>query len=53
MTQKIETVAHNMRLTDNTRDYVEKKAAKLERYLPGIEEWTLCRGSGRGGTASR
>ncbi len=38
MTQKIETVAHNMRLTDNTRDYVEKKAAKLERYLPGIEE---------------
>ncbi len=38
MNQKIETVAHNMRLTDNTRDYVEKKAAKLERYLPGIEE---------------
>jgi len=27
-----------MRLTDNTRDYVEKKAAKLERYLQEIEE---------------
>lgn len=38
MTQKIETVARNMRLTDNTRDYVEKKVAKLERYLQEIEE---------------
>lgn len=38
MTQKIETVARNMRLTDNTRDYVEKKAAKLERYLQEIDE---------------
>jgi ribosome hibernation promoting factor len=38
MTQKIETVARNMRLTDNVRDYVEKKAAKLERFLPGIDE---------------
>ena len=38
MTQKIETVARNMRLTDNTREYVEKKAAKLERYLQEIEE---------------
>ena len=38
MTQKIETVARNMRLTDNIRDYVEKKAAKLERYLQEIEE---------------
>jgi putative sigma-54 modulation protein len=27
-----------MRLTDNTRDYVEKKAAKLDRYLQEIEE---------------
>jgi putative sigma-54 modulation protein len=27
-----------MRLTDNTRDYVEKKAAKLERYLQEIDE---------------
>jgi putative sigma-54 modulation protein len=38
MTQKIETVARNMRLTDNTREYVEKKAGKLERYLQEIEE---------------
>lgn len=38
MTQKIETVARNMRLTDNTREYIEKKAAKLERYLQEIEE---------------
>jgi putative sigma-54 modulation protein len=38
MTQKIETVARNMRLTDNVREYVEKKVAKLERYLQEIEE---------------
>ena len=38
MTQKIETVARNMRLTDNTREYVEKKAVKLERYLQDIDE---------------
>jgi ribosome hibernation promoting factor len=38
MTQKIETVARNMRLTDNVRDYVEKKAAKLKRYLQEIDE---------------
>jgi putative sigma-54 modulation protein len=38
MTQKIETVVHNMRLTDNVRDYVEKKAAKLERFLQEIDE---------------
>lgn len=38
MTGKIETVARNMRLTDNTRDYVEKKAAKIERHLQEIDE---------------
>lgn len=38
MTQKIEIVTHNMRLTDNVRAYVEKKAAKLERHLHGIDE---------------
>lgn len=38
MAQKIETIARNMRLTDNTRDYVEKKAARLERYLQEIDE---------------
>src|SRR5512144_3012602 len=38
MAQKIETVARNMRLTDNIRDYVEKKASKLERHLQEIDE---------------
>ena len=38
MAQKIETVARNMRLTDSTRDYIEKKASKLERFLQEIDE---------------
>ena len=38
MANKVETVARNMRLTENTREYVEKKAAKLEKHLPGIDE---------------
>ena len=38
MANKIETLARNMRLTDSTREYVEKKAAKLERYLQEIDE---------------
>jgi putative sigma-54 modulation protein len=38
MTQKIEIVARNMRLTDNIKDYIEKKAVKLERHLQEIEE---------------
>jgi putative sigma-54 modulation protein len=38
MANKVEAVARNMRLTDNTREYVEKKAAKLERYLQEIDE---------------
>jgi len=38
MAEKIEIQARNMRMTDNVRDYVEKKAAKLERYLQEIEE---------------
>jgi putative sigma-54 modulation protein len=38
MANNIETVARNMRLTDNTREYIEKKAAKLERYLQEIDE---------------
>lgn len=38
MAHKVEAVARNMRLTDNTRDYVEKKAAKLQRYLQEIDE---------------
>lgn len=38
MAQKTEIVARNMRLTDNLKDYIEKKAAKLERHLQEIEE---------------
>ncbi|GAB4461406.1 MAG: ribosome-associated translation inhibitor RaiA [Anaerolineales bacterium] len=38
MTNKIEVLARNMRLNDNNREYVEKKAAKLERYLQEIDE---------------
>jgi len=38
MANKVETVARNMRLTENTREYVQKKAAKLEKHLPGIDE---------------
>jgi ribosomal subunit interface protein len=38
MAQKIEIVARNMRLTENIKDYIEKKAAKLERHLQDIEE---------------
>ena len=38
MANKVEIAARNMRLTDHTREYVEKKAAKLERHLPGIDE---------------
>ncbi len=38
MTPKIEIVARNMRLTDNLKEYIEKKVDKLERYLQEIEE---------------
>ena len=38
MANNIEVQVRNMRLTDNTREYVEKKAAKLERYLQEIDE---------------
>lgn len=38
MAPKIEIVARNMRLTDNLKDYIEKKAAKLDRHLQEIEE---------------
>ena len=38
MTQKIEIVVRNMRLTDNVKEYVEKKADKLDRHLPDLEE---------------
>ncbi len=38
MANKVETLARNMRLTDTTREYLEQKAAKLEKHLPGIDE---------------
>jgi putative sigma-54 modulation protein len=38
MAPKIEIVARNMRLTDNLKEYIEKKTNKLERYLQEIEE---------------
>lgn len=38
MANKVEIQARNMRLTDTTREYVEQKAAKLEKHLPGIDE---------------
>lgn len=38
MTQKVEIVARNMRLTNNLKDYIEKKTGKLERHLQEIEE---------------
>ena len=38
MAHKVEALARNMRLTDDTREYVEKKAAKLERHLQEIDE---------------
>lgn len=38
MTTRVDIQARNMRLTDNTREYVEKKAAKLERFLQEIDE---------------
>jgi putative sigma-54 modulation protein len=38
MANNVEVLARNMRLTDNTREHVEGKAAKLERYLQEIDE---------------
>ena len=38
MTSRVDIQARNMRLTDNTREYVEKKTAKLERFLQEIDE---------------
>ena len=38
MANQVEIQARNMRLTDTTREYVEQKAAKLDKHLPGIDE---------------
>lgn len=38
MALDVQVYTRNMDLTDRLRDYVKKKASKLDRYLPGIEE---------------
>jgi putative sigma-54 modulation protein len=38
MTNKIEISGRSMDVKDRLRDYVEKKAAKLERYLPLVDD---------------
>lgn len=38
MAVKVEIFARNMEVTDNIRDYVMKKASKLDRYLNKLDE---------------
>lgn len=38
MAHKMEVLARNMELGDRVREYVEKKAQRLDRHLPQIEE---------------
>lgn len=38
MTQKIEITGHEFEVTENIRDYVVKKLAKLDRHLSTIDE---------------
>jgi len=38
MPNKVEVQVRNMHLNENLEDYVTKKAAKLDHYLPAIEE---------------
>lgn len=38
MTVKVEIFSRNMELTDRIREYVSKKASKLDRYLGEIEQ---------------
>ncbi len=38
MPNKVEVQARNMHLNKNLEDYVTKKAAKLDHYLPAIED---------------
>jgi putative sigma-54 modulation protein len=37
MTTKVEILARNLELTDRIKDYVNKKASKLDRYLNELE----------------
>ncbi|MCS6907962.1 MAG: ribosome-associated translation inhibitor RaiA [Anaerolineales bacterium] len=34
----VEVVSRNMEISERLQDYIDKKVAKLDRYLPGIEE---------------
>ncbi len=38
MTTEVDIYTRNIEVTERIRDYVSKKIAKLDRYLPGIEE---------------
>ncbi len=38
MAQKMEIVGHDFDVSDRVHDYVTKKVAKLERYLPALDE---------------
>jgi putative sigma-54 modulation protein len=38
MSNKVEVQTRNIRLTDRIEEYVQKKAANLDHYLPAIEE---------------
>jgi len=38
MSPELDIQAHNMEVTDRINDYIEKKASKLDRFLPAIEE---------------
>lgn len=38
MTVPVEVVSRNLEVSDRLQNYIDKKIAKLDRYLPGIEE---------------
>jgi len=38
MATKVEVQARNIRLSDRIKEHIEKKAGKLDHYLPAIEE---------------
>jgi putative sigma-54 modulation protein len=38
MSPELDIQAHNMEVTDRINDYITKKASKLDRFLPAIEE---------------
>jgi len=38
MTVPVEVVSRNMEVSERLQNYIDRKIAKLDRYLPGIEE---------------